>query len=90
MVQAPTAEELLERLKGFLEVHTKSRILKSDVPTMLMYIRACHANQNKKPKDQTINFLLLRFREQVLDQAPDERQRIIGDFLIDEMNKFYN
>ncbi len=89
MLQAPSVEELLEKLKSFLEVHTRSRILQADVPTMQMYIKACHANQNKKPKDQTINFLLLRFREQVLDQQPDERQRIIGDFLISEMNKFY-
>lgn len=80
MVQAPAAEALFERLKGFLEVHTKFLILKSDVSTLLLYTRASHANQKRKPEDPTI--LLLQCRKQALGHAPDERLSVIDDFLI--------
>ncbi|MBW7857678.1 MAG: hypothetical protein H3C43_05155 [Leptonema sp. (in: Bacteria)] len=83
------ANLLYDRLRKFLEQHTKSKILASDAAILSMYIKMCHTNQNKKPKDQTINFLLLRFKEQALDQSPSYEQSIIGNFLIDEMEKFY-
>ena len=83
--------DLLEKLRQFLELHTKSRILNAEKATMAMYIKACHTNQNKKPKDQTINFLLLRFKEQLIDENPDPAsdRHIIARFLLKEMNKFY-
>lgn len=89
MTESDNQNKLYDRLRKFLEQHTKSKIISSDAKTLSMYIRACHTNQNKKPKDQTINFLLLRFREQALDQSPNHEQCIIGNFLINEMEKFY-
>jgi hypothetical protein len=31
----------------------------------------------------------LRLQEKIVDQSPDEKARVIGEFLISELNAFY-
>ena len=87
-METESTEALRESLRRFLEVHCKTKILTADPGQLSMYI--LHAkNQASKPRDRTILYLLLRLQEKIVDQSPDEKARVIGEFLISELNAFY-
>lgn len=83
-------EDLLERLKRFLEIHAKARILSAEPGTLTMYVLHSKA-QNKNTKQKMINYKLLRLKEILLDQKdPGVKDRIVCEFLLDELYKYYN
>ncbi len=84
-------KELLTRLKEFLEIHGKTKILEPNEGVLKMYI--LHSkNQNKTPKEKLINYKLLRVDERLLNGREDlsEKDSIIVEFLIDELTKYYS
>lgn len=85
----PSHAQNLERLRRFLEVHAKTRILNADPGTVQMYILHCKNNIKGRKMDDTITYLLLRFKECCLDRSPSPRDRVVAEFLIEELNKFY-
>jgi hypothetical protein len=84
----PARADLLEDLRAFLEVHLKSKVLNADPGQLSMYVKLVHA-QAKKPKDKMIAYLLLRVQERLLEHAPDEKERIVCEFLIGELRAYY-
>ncbi len=87
-MEIPSAEDLREKLRLFLEVHCRAKILASDPGQLSMYV--LHAkNQASKPKDKTIVYLLLRLQEQLLDHTPGDKERVISEFLLQELFSFY-
>ncbi|MCE9598551.1 MAG: hypothetical protein K8S54_11335 [Spirochaetia bacterium] len=83
-----SAEELKESLRRFLEVHTKTRLLSAENGQLAMYIKLAQT-QASKPRDKMIVYFLLRIQERLLEQAPDEKSRVICEFLISELNGYY-
>lgn len=84
----PSRAELLEDLRAFLEVHLKGKVLSADPGQLAMYIKLAHS-QAKKPKDKMIAYLLLRTQERLIEHNPDEKERIVCEFLIGELRAYY-
>lgn len=89
IADVPSHAENLERLRRFLEAHAKTRILNAEPGTIQMYILHCKNNVKGRKMDDTITFLLLRFKERCLDHTPDAKDRVVAEFLINELYKFY-
>lgn len=89
-VTVEDALSLRERLRRFLEVHSKAKILSADPGALRMYI--LHSkNSNTKPKDKIINFMLLRLEEILLANAsPQPEEAVVSDFLLKELYKYYS
>tara|TARA_Y100001956_G_C4010583_1_gene137474 strand:+ start:135 stop:551 length:417 start_codon:yes stop_codon:yes gene_type:complete len=88
-VEAMHREDLLEKLRRFLEVHAKAKILTSDPGTLTMYV--LHSKtQDKTTKQKMMNYKLLRLKEILLDQKePNIRDRYVCEFLLEELYKYY-
>ncbi len=82
-------EDLLEKLKQFLEVHAKAKILSADPGTLTMYV--LHSKtQDKTTKQKMINYKLLRLKEILLDQKElSTKDRYVCEFLLEELYKYY-
>ena len=82
-------EDLLEKLRRFLEVHAKAKILTSDPGSLTMYV--LHSKtQDKTTKQKMMNYKLLRLKEILLDQKePNIRDRYVCEFLLEELYKYY-
>ncbi len=81
--------ELKERLRKFLEIHNKTRLLEAEDGTLKMHIM--HAKtRNDKIKDKFINFLLLRLSERMLsgNGAFSAKDAVICEFLMEEIEKY--
>ena len=77
-----------ERLRRFLEVHNKSKILDAEKGTLKMHV-LLSKSKNSKPKEKLINFLLLRIMERLIEGPElDDKNTIICDFLMEELEKF--
>ncbi|MBR32842.1 MAG: hypothetical protein CMN77_16185 [Spirochaetaceae bacterium] len=88
-VEAMQREDLLEKLKQFLEVHAKAKILSADPGTLTMYV--LHSKtQDKTTKQKMINYKLLRLKEILLDQKElSTKDRYVCEFLLEELYKYY-
>ncbi len=86
-----TKIELLGRLKEFLQIHGKTKILDANEGALKMHILKSK-NENKTPKQKLINYKLLRLDERLLTghEAISEKDLIISEFLIDELLKYYS
>ncbi|MBE7413132.1 MAG: hypothetical protein L6Q54_12125 [Leptospiraceae bacterium] len=84
-------KQLLEKLKEFIEIHCKTKILEANVGVLKMHTLRSK-NQNKTPKEKLINYKLLRVDERLLNESDgiSEKDFIIVDFLIDELMKYYS
>jgi hypothetical protein len=83
-------QELLLKLKEFIEIHGKTKIL--DVAEGSLKMHILHAkNQSKTPKDKLILYKLLRIDERLLNSENEisEKDSIIVEFLIEELMKYY-
>lgn len=83
-----SANDLKESLRRFLEVHTRGKILSAENGQLEMYIKLAQS-QASKPKDKMIVYFLLRIQERLLEQTPDEKTRVVCEFLISELNGYY-
>jgi hypothetical protein len=91
MKDLPTREALLVRLKEFLEIHLKSRIVDANSGILKMNILHCKNSFNKTPKEKLINYKLFRIQERLLESEsdPNEYDTVVCDFLIQELSKYY-
>ncbi len=84
--------QLMIKLKDFIEIHSKTKINDLNEGVLKMYI--LHSkNQNKTPKEKLINYKLLRIDEKLLNLNPvnfSEKDSIIVEFLIEELMKYYS
>lgn len=82
-------EDLLEKLRRFLEVHAKAKILSIDTGTLTMYV--LHSKtQNKSTKQKMINYKLLRLKEILLDKKElSVKDRYVCEFLLEELSLYY-
>jgi len=87
-MNVPLRADLLEDLREFLEVHLKTKVLNADPGQLTMYVKLANS-QAKKPKDKMIAYLLLRTEERLLEHNPDEKQRVVCEFLISELRGYY-
>lgn len=87
-MNVPTAIDLKESLRRFLEVHTKTKVLSADNGQLEMYIKLAQT-QASKPRDKMIVYFLLRIKERLLEQSPDDKSRVVCEFLISELNGYY-
>ena len=91
MNQLPTNETLLVRLKEFLEIHLKTKIVDANPGILKMHVLHSKNNFNKTPKEKLINYKILRVQERLLDSETelDDYNKIVCDFLILELAKYY-
>lgn len=87
----PSKTELFPKLQRFLEKHNKTTITDPTEKVFTMYILASKTNKNSSTKEKLINYKLLRLKELFLEETkePTERDLIISEFLIDELNLYY-
>ncbi|MBL8018869.1 MAG: hypothetical protein JNM27_04310 [Leptospirales bacterium] len=84
----PTTNDLKESLRRFLEVHTRGKILSAENGQLEMYVKLAQS-QASKPRDKMIVYFLLRIKERLLEQTPDDKTRVVCEFLISELNGYY-
>ena len=82
-------DDLLEKLRRFLEVHAKTRILTIEPGTLTMYV--LHSKtQNKTTREKMINYKLLRLKEILLDKKEmSVKDRYVSEFLLEELYQYY-
>ncbi|MBI38402.1 MAG: hypothetical protein CMF59_02295 [Leptospiraceae bacterium] len=88
-MEAMHRDDLLEKLRKFLEVHAKAKILSTEPGTLTMYV--LHSKtQDKTTKQKMINYKLLRLKEILLDQKElSTKDRYVSEFLLEELYKYY-
>ncbi|MCB1174035.1 MAG: hypothetical protein KDK39_10735 [Leptospiraceae bacterium] len=87
-MQVSAVADLKDRLKIFLEKHTGSKIVGNTDGALVMLIRHSRT-QNTKIKDKFINYKLNAVQTRILDTAaPGERDLVIAEFLIEELEKY--
>lgn len=83
----PDMPTLRERLRRFLEIHNKTKILDASEGNLRMHILHARNTKNDKIKDKMINDKLARLDERIFGPA-SEKDLIICEFLIEECEKY--
>lgn len=83
----PDVTILRERLRRFLEIHNKTKLLDASEGNIRMHILHAKNTKNEKIKDKMINDKLARLDERIFGPMP-EKDLIICEFLIDELEKY--
>ena len=88
-VEPMLRDDLLEKLRRFLEIHSKAKILTIEPGTLSMYV--LHSKtKNKSTKEKMINYKLLRLKEILLDKKElSVKDRYVCEFLLEELCKYY-
>ncbi len=83
----PDAVHLRERLRRFLEIHNKTKILDASEGSIRMHILHAKNTKNDKIKDKMINDKLARLDERIFGPL-EAKDLFICEFLIEELEKY--